>query len=132
MNDETEDVAIVHYKTWMQQMDDFSLDFLLDQKNQGRKPDRNFSQAAYNAVIEAINSTFPIKVNKYNVHNRLKTLKRKMTIVLEVFKRGSEFGWNDVTKQIDAPEEVWDALIKVCIILSSFCIFSIIKVIKTL
>ncbi|XP_073153931.1 uncharacterized protein At2g29880-like [Henckelia pumila] len=94
-------------------MDEFLLDFLLEQKNQGQKPDRNFSQAAYNAAIEAINSKFTMKVNKDNVQNRLKTLKRKMTIALEVFKRGSGFGWNDITKQIEAPEEVCDALIKV-------------------
>ncbi|XP_073063689.1 uncharacterized protein [Primulina eburnea] len=106
-------IEAVHYKSWTQQMDEFLLDFLLEQKNQGQKPDRNFSQAAYNAAIEAINSKFTMKVNKDNVQNRLKTLKRKMTIALEVFKRGSGFGWNDITKQIEAPEEVWDTLIKV-------------------
>ncbi|XP_073121571.1 uncharacterized protein [Henckelia pumila] len=106
-------VEAVHYKSWTQQMDEFLLDFLLEQKNQGQKPDRNFSQAAYNVAIEAINSKFTMKVNKDNVQNRLKTLKRKMTIALEVFKRGSGFGWNDITKKIEAPEEVWDELIKV-------------------
>lgn len=102
MSSDAQDIETVHYKSWTQQMDVF----LLEQKNQGQKPDINFSQAAYNAVIEAINSKFPMKVNKDNVQNRLKTLKKKMTIAMEVFKRGSEFGWNDITKQIEAPEEV--------------------------
>lgn len=77
MSSDAQDIETVHYKSWTQQMDVFLLDFLLEQKNQGQKPDKNFSQAAYNAVIEAINSKFPMKVNKDNVQNRLKTLKKK-------------------------------------------------------
>ncbi|KAK2979525.1 hypothetical protein RJ640_015126 [Escallonia rubra] len=92
-------------------MDEYLLDVLLDKKNNGQKPDRNFSHAAYDVAVKAMNERFTIKVNKDKVTNRLKTLK-KMDIGVEVFRRGSGFGWNDITKRIEAPPEVWAELIK--------------------
>ncbi|XP_059658554.1 uncharacterized protein At2g29880-like [Cornus florida] len=99
------------YLVWTLQMDLY-LQQLHEQKLQGQKPDRNFNPSAYDVAVDAINARFPVKVNKDKVQNRLKTLKRKMDIALEVFKRGSGFAWNDITKKIDATNSVWDALIK--------------------
>ncbi|KAK2985590.1 hypothetical protein RJ640_000660 [Escallonia rubra] len=87
-------------------MDEYLLDVLLDQKNNGQKPDRNFSHAAYDVAVKAMNERFTVRVNKDKVTNRLKTLKKKMDIGVEVFRRGSGFGWNDITKQIEAPPEI--------------------------
>ncbi|KAK2985816.1 hypothetical protein RJ640_019312 [Escallonia rubra] len=86
-------------------MDEYLLDVLLDQKNNGQKPDRNFSHATYDVAVKAMNERFTVRVNKDKVTNRLKTLKKKMDIGVEVFRRGRGFGWNDITKQIEAPPE---------------------------
>ncbi|XP_059636116.1 uncharacterized protein At2g29880-like [Cornus florida] len=93
-------------------MDLYLLEQLHEQKLQGQKPDRNFNPSAYGVAVDAINARFPVKVNKDKMQNRLKTLKWKMDIALEVFKRDNGFAWNDITKKIDATNYVWDALIK--------------------
>ncbi|KAK2977731.1 hypothetical protein RJ640_026974 [Escallonia rubra] len=42
-------------------MDEYLVDVLLDQKNNGQKSDRNFSHAAYDVAIKAMNERFTVK-----------------------------------------------------------------------
>ncbi|KAK2965411.1 hypothetical protein RJ640_001488 [Escallonia rubra] len=66
----------------------------------------NEQTSEYDVAIKTMNECSTVKLPD-EVTNRLKTLQKKMDIGVEVFRHDNSFGWNAITKQIEAPPEVW-------------------------
>lgn len=102
-----------HYMRWTRKMDEHHLEVLKQQKAKGLKEDKNFSPEPYQNAINALNQAFNITLTKAHIVNCLNTLKEQMGLTLALLQRKSSYTWNDMTKTIEAENEVWDDLIKV-------------------
>ncbi|KAJ7970757.1 Myb/SANT-like domain-containing protein [Quillaja saponaria] len=100
------------YLRWTESMDRLLLEVLKEQKIKGQKDDRNFSQEAYRAAVQAVNTEFKMDIDAKKVVNRLKTLKTQMGVAVDTLNK-SGFSWNDITKRIEAEPQVWDGIEKV-------------------
>ncbi|KAJ7950934.1 L10-interacting MYB domain-containing protein-like [Quillaja saponaria] len=99
------------YLRWTESMDRLLLEVLKEQKIKGQKDDRNFSQEAYRAAVQAVNTEFKMDIDAKKVVNRLKTLKTQMGVAVDTLNK-SGFSWNDITKRIEAEPQVWDGIEK--------------------
>lgn len=66
---------------WNAEMDNCLLLGLQHQIYRGLKIGNGFKDVAYNAIAAKVSSKFNITISKYNVMNRLKTLKREYHLV---------------------------------------------------
>ncbi|CAN0861282.1 Tetratricopeptide repeat protein 4 homolog [Linum grandiflorum] len=104
------------YLRWPKEMDKLLLDLLKEEKTKGNKDEKQFNKAAWKTVIVGLNSGFQKygkTIDKTKAVNRLKTIQNQMGLAIEVLDKKSGFGWNDITKKIEAAPSVWDTIIKV-------------------
>ena len=92
------------------------IEALLSEQNAGNRPNGTFSSTAYNNIVKALNEKLNITFDKDKLKNRIKTLKKYFNQFHDVFKGValSGYSWNPSTKLIEAEDEVWEALKKVC------------------
>jgi repressor of nif and glnA expression len=102
--------------SWNDQMDAAFLEDFLKEQNDGNRPNGTFSSTAYNNLVKALSAKFNITFDKDKLKNRIKTLKKYFNQFHDVFKGValSGYAWNPSTKLIEAEDEVWEALKKVC------------------
>ncbi|KAJ9544779.1 hypothetical protein OSB04_024486 [Centaurea solstitialis] len=103
---------------WTSQMDDAFIQAMLKEQDKGNRVDGTFTSEAYANMVDVLSKTLNKDFNKKHLKNRLKTLKYHFSQCYDVF-RGvslSGFAWNSETKLFEAEEEVWEALIAVCVL----------------
>ncbi|CAN0857762.1 hypothetical protein LINGRAHAP2_LOCUS6914 [Linum grandiflorum] len=103
------------YLRWPKEMDKLLLDLLKEEKTKGNKDEKQFNKAAWTTVIAGLNVGFQKygkTIDKTKAVNRLKTIQKQMGLAIDVLDKKSGFGWNDMTKKIEATPSVWDTIIK--------------------
>ena len=102
--------------SWNDQMDVAFIEAMLKEQNAGNRPNGNFSPHAYSNMVKALSEKFNVTFEKEKLKNRIKTLKKYFNQFHDVFKGValSGYAWNPSTKLIEAEDEVWEALKKVC------------------
>ncbi|KAF7117139.1 hypothetical protein RHSIM_RhsimUnG0001400 [Rhododendron simsii] len=74
---------------------------------QGNKIDKGFKEVAYTAAANILNATFKLRLNKDNVINRMKTIKRDYRVI-ETMLGQSGFAFNYTTKKVECSDTVWE------------------------
>ncbi|KAH7665865.1 Myb/SANT-like domain-containing protein [Dioscorea alata] len=95
-------------------MDTALVDAFLNQYNMGLKVNGTFVSKAYDNIVEELAKSINIKIEKSQVKNRWKILKKHFSDAYDIFKNGmSGFTIDPVTQLWMAEPEVWNDLIKV-------------------
>lgn len=97
---------------WTQEMDKCLIEALVLQCNEGNKIDKGFKEVAYTAAANILNATFNLRLNKDNVINRMKTIKRDYRVI-ETMLGQSGFAFNYTTKKVECSDTVWETYVKV-------------------
>ena len=98
---------------WSSVMDDALVDTFLHQVIIGGRINGTFTSKTYDDIVKELVEKFYMEINKNNVKNRQKTLKKNF-YECNIFKDGlSGFGWNDSLNIWTAEPEVWEPLIAV-------------------
>lgn len=96
---------------WTQEMDKCLIEALVYQCNEGNKIDKGFKEVAYTAAANALNAAFNLMLNKDNVINRMKTIKRGYRDIERMLAQ-SGFAFNYMTKKVECSNEVWETYVK--------------------
>lgn len=100
--------------SWTRVKDDALVDAFMHEYEKGNKVSDIFGATTYENIAVELTALFGNKVDKMEIKNRWKTLKRNFTEYYDIFKGGmSGFSWNSTTQIWDAESEVWDAFIEV-------------------
>ena len=103
---------------WTSHMDDAFIQAMLKEQDKGNRVDGTFTSQAYANMVDELSKTLNKDFNKNHLKNRLKTLKDHFAQCYDIF-RGvslSGFAWNSKTKLFEAEDEVWEALIAICVL----------------
>ncbi|KAI5681671.1 hypothetical protein M9H77_02899 [Catharanthus roseus] len=92
---------------WTDEMDNYLIDTLLDQKLKGQKIGGSFTKIVYRAVAIAVTLKFVVSCDLGHVKNRVKTLKKHLTIVKDLLQKKSGFGFNYSTLDRDVNLVLW-------------------------
>ncbi|XP_042489710.1 uncharacterized protein LOC122069705 [Macadamia integrifolia] len=96
---------------WDSDMDRTLFEFLDAQVAEGNKSQNGFKDATYVQASHVINSAHGLSVNKENIRNRVKSVK-KVYRTLYAIVNTSGFGWNSELKQLTYHEDsVWNSYI---------------------
>ncbi|RVW98532.1 hypothetical protein CK203_026910 [Vitis vinifera] len=98
--------------TWIDEMDNFLVDRLMEQMHKGQKIGGVFTKTAYAIVAREIGENFELSCNSEHIKNRMKALKKNFYVAQEVLQSGSGFGFNESTQMIEATTEVWTTYTK--------------------
>ncbi|KAI5409331.1 L10-interacting MYB domain-containing protein [Lathyrus oleraceus] len=99
--------------SWTRVKDDALVDAFMHEYEKGNKVSDIFGATTYENIAVELTALFGNKVDKMEIKNRWKTLKRNFTEYYDIFKGGmSGFSWNSTTQIWDAESEVWDAFIE--------------------
>ncbi|XP_059591582.1 uncharacterized protein At2g29880 isoform X2 [Vitis vinifera] len=98
--------------TWIDEMDNFLVDRLMEQMHKGQKIGEVFTKTAYAMVAREIGENFELSCNSEHIKNRMKTFKKNFYAAQEVLQNGSGFGFNESTQMIEATTEVWTTYTK--------------------
>ena len=104
------------YFKWPREMDLLLLDLLKEEKAKGNKDEKKFNKTAWNTVIVSLNTEFQKigkTVDKTKAVNRLKTIQKQTYLAIELLDKKSGFGWDYITKKIEATPSVWKSVIQV-------------------
>ncbi|KAK7295758.1 hypothetical protein RJT34_18670 [Clitoria ternatea] len=96
---------------WTAEMDHWLGKILVDQVRKGLKVDNALQTEAYDAAVSAIIAKFGIHLTKYNIRNRLKTLKKRYQLLKELLSL-TGFKWDETKKMVIANDSTWDDYIK--------------------
>ena len=107
---------------WIDDIDGFLLNVILEEQNNGNKPNGTWISHAYSNMCKKCLESFGYVVEKSNIKNRIKTLKGAFHSCHDLFKNMSGFAWNPITGLFEAEDEVWEPLIEV-----SYIYFDIMK-----
>ena len=109
-------------KRWTDDIDGFLLNVILEEQNNGNRPNGTWTSHAYSNMCKKCLESFGYVVEKSNIKNRIKTLKGTFNSCHDLFKNMSGFAWNPITGLFEAEDEVWEPLIEV-----SYIYFDIMK-----
>ena len=110
-------------KRWTDDIDGFLLNVILEEQNNGNRPNGTWTSHAYSNMWKKCLESFGYVVEKSNIKNRIKTLKGTFHSCHDLFKNMSGFAWNLITGLFKAENEVWEPLIDV-----SYIYFDIVNV----
>ncbi|KAM0020743.1 putative Myb/SANT-like domain-containing protein [Helianthus debilis subsp. tardiflorus] len=99
---------------WTENMDNFFIQAMIVQQENGNRVNGNFTTHAYNNMVAELRTKLQMDFTKNHLKNRLKTLKEHFSQWYDMFHGTSlnGFTWNSSTQLIEAEEEVWDKLIE--------------------
>ena len=72
--------------TWMDEMDSFLVDRLMEQMHKGQKIGGVFTKTAYAMVAREIGENFELSCNSEHIKNRMKTLKKTFMLLKKFYK----------------------------------------------
>ncbi|KAJ0815857.1 putative Myb/SANT-like domain-containing protein [Helianthus annuus] len=100
---------------WTENMDNFFIQAMIAQQENGNRVNGNFTTHAYNNMVAELRTKLQMDFTKNHLKNRLKTLKEHFSQWYDMFHGTSlsGFTWNSSTQLTEAEEEVWDKLIEV-------------------
>ncbi|XVF53721.1 hypothetical protein PTKIN_Ptkin05aG0121400 [Pterospermum kingtungense] len=97
---------------WTPEMDNVLVDAMLEEEHKGNRPSGAFTTTAYDNMLHVLTTTFGKHIQKINIKNRTRTLKKTFGECKDLFHGLSGFAWNPTTKMFDAESEVWEHLIE--------------------
>ncbi|KAL4632963.1 hypothetical protein ACB092_04G087800 [Castanea dentata] len=90
---------------WTNDMYGFLLNVMLEEQNNGNRPNGTWSSHAYSNMCKKCSASFGYVVEKSNIKNRIKTLKSTFHSCHDLFKNMSGFAWNPLTGLFEAEDE---------------------------
>ena len=93
---------------WNDEIDTILLDALIEEQNNGNRPNDVFSTTTYKNIADTCIEKLQIPLAKVNIKNHVKMLKEKFDIVYDIFQGYSGFSWSQLTKRFQIEDEVWD------------------------
>ena len=93
-------------KRWTDDIDGFLLNVILEEQNNGNRPNGTWTSHAYSNMFKKCLASFSYVVEKGNIKNRIKTLKGTFHSCHDLFKNMSGFAWNLITGLFEAKNEV--------------------------
>lgn len=107
---------------WTPPMDRFLIDLMLVQVRGGNRIGRSFISQAWNDMVELFNANFSSHHDKEVLKNRYKHFRKQYDDV-KILLQHNGFSWDEDREMVIADDHVWDAYIKVTIILIfTFCL----------
>lgn len=104
-------------------MDRHVIDLLLDQTLRGNKLGQTFITQAWTVMVAHFNANFQSNYEKDVLKNRYKYLRKQFNEIRNILKQDG-FSWDEAKEMITADDQLWDAYIKVNLILIlSDCLF---------
>ncbi|XP_021676843.2 uncharacterized protein LOC110662234 [Hevea brasiliensis] len=88
---------------WTNEMDNVLINAMLEEDHKGNRPEGTWNSGAFDNMLQVLRAAFGPVIQKSNIKNRMKTLKR-------TFADG--FAWNPVTKLFEATFDLWEQLIQ--------------------
>lgn len=101
---------------WTRTMDRCLINLLAEQVYLGRRIENGFHKDAWDFVVQTFNARCGTRLNKGNFKNRLKTW-RKIYPAVKALLSQNGFGWDEKHEMVYANDQVWDAYIKVHLLL---------------
>jgi Myb/SANT-like DNA-binding domain len=97
---------------WSEDMEKTLLNELLNQVQNGKKADSGFKKEAWVAVLFAVLEITTQQVTIQQCKNKADALKAQWKDLCYL-REQSGFGWDDENNMVEAPDDVWDRLLKV-------------------
>ncbi|KAF2288883.1 hypothetical protein GH714_022552 [Hevea brasiliensis] len=103
---------------WTNEMDNVLINAMLEEDHKGNRPEGTWNTRAFDNMLQmkwtmcVLRATFGPVIQKSNIKNRMKTLKRTFAECKDLFHGLSGFAWNPVTKLFEATFDVWKQLIQ--------------------
>ena len=91
---------------WTDDIDGFLLNVILEEQNNGNRPNGTWTLHAYSNMCKKCLESFGYVVEKSNIKNRIKTLKGTFHSCHDLFKNMNGFAWNPITGLFEAEDEV--------------------------
>lgn len=108
---------------WTPPMDRYLIDLLLDQALKGNKLGQTFITQAWTIMVAHFNANFQSNYEKDILKNRYKYLRKQFNEIRNILKQDG-FLWDEAREMITADDQLWDAYIKVNLMLIiSDCLF---------
>ena len=87
----TNSVPKANNKRWTDDMKDFLLNVMLEEQNNGNRPNQTWSSCACLNMCKKYSTSFGYAIEKSNIKNRIKTLKRTFHSCHGLFQNLSGF-----------------------------------------
>ncbi|XP_058006861.1 uncharacterized protein LOC131182189 [Hevea brasiliensis] len=97
---------------WTNEMDNVLINAMLEEDHKGNRPEGTWNTRAFDNMLQVLRAAFGPVIQKSNIKNRMKTLKRTFAECKDLFHGLSGFAWNPVTKLFEATFDVWEQLIQ--------------------
>ncbi|KAF2311200.1 hypothetical protein GH714_020123 [Hevea brasiliensis] len=97
---------------WTNEMDNVLINAMLEEDHKGNRPEGTWNTRAFDNMLQVLRAAFGPIIQKSNIKNRMKTLKRTFAECKDLFHGLSGFAWNPVTKLFEATFDVWEQLIQ--------------------
>ncbi|KAF2307800.1 hypothetical protein GH714_031873 [Hevea brasiliensis] len=101
-----------NHAVWTNEMDNVLINAMLEEDHKGNQPEGTWNTRAFNNMLQVLRAAFGPVIQKSNIKNRMKTLKRTFAGCKDLFHGFSGFAWNPVTKLFEATFDVWEQLIQ--------------------
>lgn len=96
---------------WTSEMDNVLIDGLLEEQRKGNRHDGMFRSELYHNTVKTLQSSFGPFIQKSNLKNRTKTLKKYFAAFSNTFHGWSYCTWNANMKMFDALDKAWEKLL---------------------
>ncbi|KAF2304487.1 hypothetical protein GH714_032030 [Hevea brasiliensis] len=92
---------------WTNEMDNVLINAMLEEDHKGNRPEGTWNSGAFDNMLQVLRAAFGPVIQKSNIKNRMKTLKRTFAECKDLFHGLSGFAWNPVTKLFEATFDVY-------------------------
>ncbi|KAF2293663.1 hypothetical protein GH714_003933 [Hevea brasiliensis] len=93
---------------WTNEMDNVLINAILEEDHKGNRPEGTWNTRVFDNMLQVLRVAFGPVIQKSNIKNRMKTLKRTFAECKDLFHGLSGFAWNPVTKLFEATFDVWE------------------------
>lgn len=100
---------------WTATMERYFIDLMLDQMDRGNRLGHTFNKQAWTDMLSIFNAKFGCKYDRDALKSQYTNLWKQYNDVKNLLEQ-NEFSWDGVRKLVVAPPIVWDAYLKVGII----------------
>lgn len=94
-------------------MEQYFIDLLLEQWNEGNKINHSFNEQSWDHIVEAFNTKFGLHFDKYILENQCFCLMKQHEDICNLLQH-SGFSWDETQQMVIGDDIVWETYIKVC------------------
>ncbi|XP_044472569.1 L10-interacting MYB domain-containing protein isoform X2 [Mangifera indica] len=96
---------------WTPPMEQYFIDLLLEQWNEGNKINHSFNEQSWDHIVEAFNTKFGLHFDKYILENQCFCLMKQHEDICNLLQH-SGFSWDETQQMVIGDDIVWETYIK--------------------